>query len=447
MSSTKGQNTGDSVNKQVQKQQDAIQAKEAKEVRSTPFGRSLGTGLGDTSKYSGALKSAIAKNNFKNSVLGQNPGLNQLVDPLGRSGLPGEYNVTPGGMQDDITGTLGAKEISDLGAMIDAGKVAGMGGFNPLKPTSFQGFSNLNEQAAVNQLFGFKPTQNMGFLNSAKYQFTNPEFKRDVQRLGNLAKGIGMLSPVQNIFRGMLGMGPVKMNPIDPYNIGPKFASYDRFNPYSDEELEGMTNPAIYDRLFNNVSPVETGMFSPIQSVTETTNMPGMEGIPDMFPDNKGVPTYTIDAIQNDLRKNKFRNFAEDAYNPNLPNQFFDDSLDTEDNYDVTDFLSDVKKTYGVDVTENLYSDSTIENREPGIFDTMETSSILPMKRPPQSTTPEIDISPSFRPNVVTYGGGLPVTYGTSDDDIMQGGYVGYSGTGPYYVDFNTMGQPFNRPK
>ena len=31
MSSTKGQNTGDSVNKQVQKQQDAIQAKEAKE--------------------------------------------------------------------------------------------------------------------------------------------------------------------------------------------------------------------------------------------------------------------------------------------------------------------------------------------------------------------------------------------------------------------------------
>lgn len=299
-----GANKADAANTQVQKQQNAIQANEAKEVRSTPFGRSLGTGLGDTSKYSGALKSAIAKNNFKNSVLGQNPGLNQLVDPLGRSGLPGEYNVTPGGMQDDITGTLGAKEISDLGAMIDAGKVAGMGGFNPLKPTSFQGFSSLNEQAAANQLFGFNPTQNMGFLNSAKYQFTNPEFKRDVQRLGNLAKGIGMLSPVQNIFRGMLGMDPVKMNPIDPYNIGPKFATYDRFNPYSDEELEGMTNPAIYDRLFNNVSPVETGMFSnikptmrPIQSVTETTNMPGMEGIPDMFPDNQGVPTYDFNKI------------------------------------------------------------------------------------------------------------------------------------------------------
>ena len=259
-----GANKADAANKQVQKQQDAIQAKEAKEVRSTPYGRSLGVGLGDTSKYSGALKNAIAKSNFKNSVLGKNPNLNQLADPLGRSGLPGEYGVTPGGVQDDIQGTLGAKEISDLGAMIDAGKVAGIGGFDPLKPTSFQGFSSLNEQAAANELFGFNPTKNMSFLNSAKYQFTNPEFKRDVQRLGNLAKGIGTLSPVQNVFRSMLGMGPVKMNPIDAYNIGPKFASYDRFNPYSDEELEGMTNPAIYDRLFNNVSPVETGMFSGI---------------------------------------------------------------------------------------------------------------------------------------------------------------------------------------
>jgi len=343
MSSTKGQNKADAANKQVQKQQNAIQATEAKEVsKTTPYGRSLGRGLGDTSKYSGALKSAIAKNNFKNSVLGQNSALNQLVDPLGRSGLPGEYNVTPGGMQDDITGTLGAKEISDLGAMIDAGKVAGMGGFNPLKPTSFQGFSSLNEQAAANQLFGFNPTQNMGFLNSAKYQFTNPEFKRDVQRLGNLAKGIGMLSPVQNIFRGMLGMDPVKMNPIDPYNIGPKFATYDRFNPYSDEELEGMTNPAIYDRLFNNVSPVETGMFSNIKSppladpYDKNTTMTAEDYMDDTQRKSAIVPNIYRTPDQD------FTNYVEDAYNPNLPNQFFDDSLDTEYNYDIRDYFKDI---------------------------------------------------------------------------------------------------------
>jgi len=60
-------------------------------------------------------------------------------------------------------------------------------------------------------------------------------------------------------------------------------------------------------------------------------------------------------------------------------------------------------------------------------------------------TTDSTDQINGFRPNVVTYGGGLPVTYGTSDDDIMQVGYVGYSGTGPNSVDFNTMGQPFDR--
>jgi hypothetical protein len=38
-----------------------------------------------------------------------------------------------------------------------------------------------------------------------------------------------------------------------------------------------------------------TQMF-PIQSVTQTTGMPGMEQIPDMFPDNFGMPTFTPEA-------------------------------------------------------------------------------------------------------------------------------------------------------
>ena len=39
-----------------------------------------------------------------------------------------------------------------------------------------------------------------------------------------------------------------------------------------------------------------TSSMFPIQNVTETTNMPGMEQIPDMFPDNFGVPTFTPEA-------------------------------------------------------------------------------------------------------------------------------------------------------
>jgi|TARA_R100000030_G_scaffold48397_3_gene36520 hypothetical protein len=53
----------------------------------------------------------------------------------------------------------------------------------------------------------------------------------------------------------------------------------------------------------------------------------------------------------------------------------------------------------------------------------------------------EITVTPQSGLDVVTYGDGLPVTYGTSPDDIMQGGYVGYSGTGPISVNFDTMGQ------
>ncbi len=53
----------------------------------------------------------------------------------------------------------------------------------------------------------------------------------------------------------------------------------------------------------------------------------------------------------------------------------------------------------------------------------------------------EITVTPQSGLDVVTYGGGLPVTYGTSPDDIMQGGYVGYSGTGPISVNFDSLGQ------
>ena len=40
-----------------------------------------------------------------------------------------------------------------------------------------------------------------------------------------------------------------------------------------------------------------TSSMFPIQNVTDTTNMPGMEQIPDMFPDNFGVPTYGLDDL------------------------------------------------------------------------------------------------------------------------------------------------------
>jgi len=57
----------------------------------------------------------------------------------------------------------------------------------------------------------------------------------------------------------------------------------------------------------------------------------------------------------------------------------------------------------------------------------------------------QITINPGMGLDVVTDKEGNPITYGTSPDDIMQGGYIGYSGTGPISVDFDTMGQPLTQ--
>ena len=216
------QNKADKAKTQHQKTVDAIQAGEAKEVRPTAAGieskfkSDYKKGAG--SKYTGKLADAMANKAFDSSPLGKMKKAGVSFDALGRSGLPGEYNVTPGGMQDTVQGTFGYKEYSDLAKMVDEGKVAGYGGFNPLKPTSFQGFSNLNEQAAANQLFGFSPTQNMGIMSSLKYGATNPQAIRGYQQLGNLVKGIANLLPGKTLMTGLL-------NKIPGINLAPKFST------------------------------------------------------------------------------------------------------------------------------------------------------------------------------------------------------------------------------
>jgi len=57
----------------------------------------------------------------------------------------------------------------------------------------------------------------------------------------------------------------------------------------------------------------------------------------------------------------------------------------------------------------------------------------------------QITINPGMGVNVVTDREGNPITYGTNPDDIMQGGFIGFSGTGPISVDFDTMGQPLTQ--
>ena len=117
--------------------------------------------------------------------------------------------------------------------------------------------------------------------------------------------------------------------------------------------------------MMTNIPMRRPDQMFPIRSVTETTGMPFMDQIPDMFPDNQGQPTYTPEAAG-----------------------------------------------FGLDS----------------------------LMQPQQ-----IQISPGMGLNVVTDREGNPITYGTNPDDIMQGGFIGFSGTGPISVDFDTMGQPLTQ--
>jgi len=277
-----------------------IQANEAKEVRPTAAGiessfkENYKKNAG--SKYSGKLADAMANANFNQSRLGdmKRRGVLGVMDPLGRSGLPGEYNVTPGGMQDTVRGTLGYKEYGDLGKMVDRGLIAGRD-MNQLKPNSLAGFANLNEQAAANRMFGLNPTKGMGILDSLRYGFTNPTSQRQFQQLGNIGKGIMNLMPGRMLGTALLNKIPgvnipsqFAMTEPTPFNIGPGFSEFpNRFDMFSNPELEGMTENAIYSRLFNDVAPVQTGMFDPM-----INTMPMQK--PDVYQFTGGTPPFTI---------------------------------------------------------------------------------------------------------------------------------------------------------
>ena len=287
---------------------------------------------------------------------------------------------------------------------------------------------NLQRIADLNNQFGYNPTQGMGIMNSLKFNT------------------FGMGEDIQNLMNNpILKLAGLATNPLA--TVGGLFAN-NLYSNLTDEDDQTGFLSSVMDTTQNftpfDISNLKTDFTNTANALSQFQQAPnlstGFSGLYNNFLNSLNTEEETYDGPFPVQKPKNFTNFVEDANNPNIPNQFFDDALDTEYNYDIRDFLSDAEDTYGVDVTENLYSDSTIEKRIPGIFDTAETT----------STTPGINIAPKlgdvFTPNVLTYGGGLPVTYGTSDDDIMQGGYVGYSGTGPYSVDFDTMGQPFNRP-
>jgi len=185
------------------------------------------------------------------------------------------------------------------------GRLKGLAKENNITNAQLRNLRDLNVD------MGFNPTTGMGPIES--FRFRGPELQRD---LGSIANVLGKLPTPMNIARQVLGgLTNVGANLKTDFTNTANALSQFQQAPNLGVGIEG---------LFNNF----LASFNPEE---ETYEGP--------FPKRKPV------------------------------NLSFDDALDTEDSYDIRDFLSDAEDTYGVDVTENLYSDSTIENRIPGIFD------------------------------------------------------------------------------
>ena len=112
------------------------------------------------------------------------------------------------------------------------------------------------------------------------------------QRMIGSALGTALLGPLGGILGGLIGGTYGDDDPSNNFfgKIGSSLKKdyTDTVNFFTPQQVEQsmMTN-----------MPVKRPMqMFPIQNVTQTTGMPGMEQIPDMFPDNLGQPTYTPEA-------------------------------------------------------------------------------------------------------------------------------------------------------
>jgi len=267
--------------------------------------------------------------------------------------------------------------------------------YNTLKDQKKKSREQLSQLGNMNRQMGYNPTTGMGIGESANFNTIGAG--RDLQGIANL---LGKLPTPMNIARQVLG---------------------------------GLTNVG------SNLKTDFTNTANALSQFQQAPNLStGFSGLYNNFLNSLNTEEETYDGpfpVQKPMQPDAFMQ----AYNEDMsgvsPYGATDGTFREKILNPVTDYVSSFKSDATLGDLKDQYSiyggDFNALNFEPGVGQS--------------STTPEINISPGFRPNVLTYGGGLPVTYGTSDDDIMQGGYVGYSGTGPYSVDFNTMGQPFDR--
>jgi hypothetical protein len=167
------------------------------------------------------------------------------------------------------------------------------------------------EIESFNRALGLSPGLGLGIMQGLKLNLTNPEAMRSYANTRNLAKNAMNFSPFGNIAKGL-------SNRFFGTNFKPM-------------QMEDMPTGYIDPRTSSLFGPV--GM-SPLQ-----------------------METYSPDFIAD--RMFEQQNFGLTPY------ENFDDELDPEPGYNITDAIKDVKKTYGVDLEapNDAYNANVIFNQ------------------------------------------------------------------------------------
>jgi hypothetical protein len=185
-----------------------------------------------------------------------------------------------GGSLADTQNKLGTKYSPELAAAITASNKAA---FDDRTKRDF-----INRMADLEASSGQKKSFGQGLKKFGQGIMSN----LSPQRMLGTALGTALLGPFGGILGGLIGGTYGDDDPSNNFfgKIGSSLKKdfTDTVNFFTPQQVE--------QSMMTNMPMKRPMQMFPIKNVTQTTGMPGMEQIPDMFPDNLGQPTYTPEA-------------------------------------------------------------------------------------------------------------------------------------------------------
>ena len=222
------------------------------------------------------------------------------------------HNIGGGAAKGSFKGSGEAKESKKQGTKESqqAQKAKGQKALAELKAAQKAQKENLKGTKYVGKLADFMQKKNIEDFNERQRRFREfeesqrPSLKDAFKSIGKGITGItSQLSP-QRLIGSVIGNALLPgIGGLLGGIIGGTYADDDPSNNFFGNVgaslKKDVSDTINFFRPEQFVTPPLTestpSMF-PIQNVTATTGMPGMEQIPDMFPDNFGVPTFTPEA-------------------------------------------------------------------------------------------------------------------------------------------------------